>query len=114
MYATGGYGLWSLAAIPVEVAARREVFRWVDAIEVSNGRGREEEGRLALAVSRWLDLLAFGGSDAHRPEEVSAGVTLFEGTITTEADMVQALKEGCYRIHPPADGPKRGVPHGLP
>lgn len=110
MYATGGYGLWSLAAIPVEVAARREVFRWVDAIEVSNGR--EEETQLALAVSQRLALPALGGSDAHRPKEVGASVTLFEGTLTTGADLVRALKEGRYRLPPPAGGSKGGVGHG--
>lgn len=97
LYTTGGYGIWSPASIPVEVAARREIFRWVDGIEISNGRGREAERRLALAVGHRLELKTLGGSDAHRPEDVGARVTLFEGLIATEADLVRALREGNVR-----------------
>ena len=97
IYATGGYGVWSSSTIPVEVAARREVFRWVDAIEISTGCGREEEADLVLRVSRLLGLPILGGSDAHRPEEVGRSITLFEEALPSEVDLVQALKDG--RMH---------------
>ena len=100
IYATGGYGLWSPATIPAELAARREIFRWVDAIDVSDGHSQQDEAQLTLAVGRQLGLEIICGSDAHRAEEVGGGVTVFQGTIGTETDLIRALKEGnvCYAL----------------
>jgi predicted metal-dependent phosphoesterase TrpH len=97
IYTTGGYGLWSPATIPIELAARREIFRWVDAIEVSGGQTEHEEVQLTLAVGHQLGLRILCGSDAHQAEEVGGGVTVFHEAIETEADLIQAVKEGNVR-----------------
>jgi predicted metal-dependent phosphoesterase TrpH len=67
------------------------------AIEVINGGCKPEENAEACKLARRLDLPGVGGSDAHAPHEVGRAATWFPGTITTDAELVSALKRGGYR-----------------
>jgi predicted metal-dependent phosphoesterase TrpH len=75
-------------------AAAREMFSLVDGIEVLNGRVTASENRLARAVAAELGLPATGGSDAHQVSELGRYATAFPEPLTTEADLVAALRAG--------------------
>jgi hypothetical protein len=75
-------------------AAAREMFSLVDGIEVLNGRVTASENRLARAVAAELGLPATGGSDAHQVSELGRYATAFPEPLTSEADLVAALRAG--------------------
>lgn len=86
----------------MEEAASHPIFGLVDAVEVCNGHNRHVENCLALAVAERLRLKAVGGTDAHRPQEVGRCVTVFEGDIRNEEDLIEAIRTGSFY---PAKGP---------
>lgn len=75
-----------------ERAARREIFRMVDAIEVLNGACSEEENGFALRVARILGLAEVAGSDSHSGGSVGCVATLFEAAVTSERELCAAVK----------------------
>ncbi|NPA24549.1 MAG: PHP domain-containing protein [Deltaproteobacteria bacterium] len=83
--------------LTVESASRREMFKWVDGVEVLNGRVTENENRLAREVAAALHLPATGGSDAHQVSEVGRCATLFPAPFHDETGLVAALRSGDYR-----------------
>jgi predicted metal-dependent phosphoesterase TrpH len=79
-----------------EKAAARDLFQYVDAVEVLNGKVTEEENNLAAEVAQILGLPVTGGSDAHEVEEVGLYATRFAASIRNEQELVSALREGDY------------------
>jgi predicted metal-dependent phosphoesterase TrpH len=67
------------------------------AIEVQNGGCRPDENDEAAALARVLALPGIGGSDAHSAAKVGRAATWFPDRITTDAELVAALKQGSYR-----------------
>ncbi|MHB1420428.1 MAG: CehA/McbA family metallohydrolase [Bacillota bacterium] len=82
--------------LDIEHAAQKQVFKYVEALEVNNGSSREEEVALALGVSQLLKLPAIGGSDAHAARELGRCVTRFAKDIYTEVELVEELKAGRF------------------
>ena len=82
-------------------AARHPLFQVVDAIEVANGSNTERENLFALDVATRVGLVGTGGSDAHSTHGLGSCVTDVEGDISSEADLIEALKAGACR---PAEG----------
>jgi len=78
----------------VEEVSNRVLLRWVDGIEVYNGNDLDIQNLIAWEVSKQLQLVTTGGSDAHCIEDVGKFFTIFEGEISCEADLVAALREG--------------------
>jgi predicted metal-dependent phosphoesterase TrpH len=74
-----------------------DVMQGLTAIEVLNGGCRREANELAAELARILNLPGVGGSDAHERKYVGRVATRFPGTITTDAELVAALKHGSYR-----------------
>jgi len=74
----------------------RPLFKYVDAVEVLNGKVTEKENSFAKEVAAGLGLPATGGSDAHEVSEVGVYATQFSGTIKNGMDLIQGLKEGTY------------------
>jgi len=91
-----GYGRYRLD-LTLEVACRRPIFRLVDGIEVFNRKNNQEEDQLAMEVGRSLGLRIIGGSDAHRPEEIGSGVTIFPDRIKGEEELIAQLRAGNFR-----------------
>lgn len=85
---------------PKEACAHM-LFELVDAIEVVNGANTDQENRFALEVCRRLRMPGTGGSDAHSIHGLGKGVTLFDGPIRNEKDLLEALRAGACR---PAEG----------
>jgi predicted metal-dependent phosphoesterase TrpH len=75
-----------------EHAAKLEIFRSVDAIEVLNGACSEEENRFALKVARALGLAEVAGSDSHSHRSVGCVTTLLEAPVTSERGLIEAIK----------------------
>jgi len=92
---------WSLPK-SLEEAASHPIFELVDAVEVCNGHNRHVENCVALAVANRLGLKALGGTDAHGPQELGRCVTVFEGDIRGEEDLIEAIRTGGFY---PAKGP---------
>ncbi len=69
----------------------------ITAIEVMNGGAREEENAAAAELAQVLVLPGVGGSDAHSPNVVGVAATWFPDDITTDEELVVALKRGDFR-----------------
>ncbi|MDM8524479.1 PHP domain-containing protein [Desulfococcaceae bacterium HSG8] len=80
--------------LTVEKAMERPFFKYVDAIEVMNGKVTEKENGFASEVSAALGLPVTGGSDAHEVSEVGLYATRFPDSIKNENDLLNALKSG--------------------
>jgi predicted metal-dependent phosphoesterase TrpH len=66
------------------------------AIETSNGGALLEENEQAECLARLLGLPAIGGSDAHSVEQVGRTLTEFPHRISSDAELVAALKTGDF------------------
>ena len=73
----------------------------LDGIEVLNGNCTPDEMRQAKEAQEKLQLAATGGSDAHSVDAVGNYLTWFPEPVTTEAELVAAIKQRRCR---PADG----------
>lgn len=60
--------------------------------EVLNGRTEPHNNRRAYEIFQQFDITGFGGSDAHRLEEVGICATHFEHKIRHETDFIEAVK----------------------
>ncbi len=80
-----------------ERAAKRDLFRYVDAIESLNGRVNDSENIFTHRVAEILHLPETGGSDAHETSEIGIYATCFEEKIEDERDLIDALKNRRYR-----------------
>ena len=61
-------------------------------VEVYNGGSRDGEDDVALAMAEELGYLGIGGSDAHIVSHVGRCATRFPATITSESELVEALR----------------------
>lgn len=80
-----------------ERLAQREVFRFVDALEVFNGRSGAGEKEMAVQVAALLQKPGTGGSDAHSTLGVGGCVTRFDREIRSYEEFVSELRRGNYR-----------------
>lgn len=71
--------------------------RGLHGIEVLNGGNVREENQRAMKVCRELDMVAIGGSDAHSIRGVGKYATWFPEPVSTETELVAALKSGRVR-----------------
>ena len=85
----------SLGLTP-EKASKRELFKLVDAVEVLNGRVNASENIFTKKVSDICALPGTGGSDAHEINEVGIYATHFQDKVTTEKELIEALKSKVY------------------
>ncbi|MBN2898470.1 MAG: PHP domain-containing protein [Clostridia bacterium] len=66
------------------------------ALEGYNGRTKPEDNFKSISTADSLALPICGGSDAHTVEEIGNFVTVFEDAITSEADLIAALRSGRF------------------
>ena len=86
----------SKLGLTFEEAKERTIFRYVDAIEVMNGKVTNEENRFSSDVAAGLGFPETGGSDAHGTGEVGCYATVFQKKISDEKDLIEALHELDY------------------
>ena len=80
----------------VDDASNNDVFKWVDGMEVFNGRAPDWEIDLSQAVCDKLRLRGIGGSDAHNISSVGDCVTVFHNRVRNESDFIEELKAGRF------------------
>lgn len=80
----------------VEQAARKKALQFVDAIEIKNGKVTEQDNDLARQVAAKLGLPGTGGSDAHNVDDVGTFITIFDGSIDSDQQLVEALHSGNF------------------
>ena len=89
------------------------IFGMVDAIEVANGANTDHENRFALEAARHLGLGGTGGSDAHSLHGLGSCVTVFDGDVTSDSDLIEAIRSKAFsadqRAHLSPNPPKDGV-----
>jgi predicted metal-dependent phosphoesterase TrpH len=73
------------------------MLRNVTAIETHNGGCSPDGNRAALELSKRYGLPGIGGSDAHHLFQVGRCLTVFDDRVTSDEELVAALKTGRYR-----------------
>jgi predicted metal-dependent phosphoesterase TrpH len=74
----------------------REVVDALASVEVLNGSDTKIQNMAAQGLAHRFALPGIGGSDAHAPAEVGQAGTLFVDDIASEADFLDALRDGRY------------------
>jgi hypothetical protein len=74
----------------------RPLFKMVDSLEVLNSKVTEKENRFAAEVAKGIGLAGTGGSDAHQVSDVGLCATRFFSKITSEKELIDALRGGRY------------------
>ena len=82
----------------LEQACKRKIFRYVDAIEIGNGKLSPSENEMSRNVAVQLGLLGTAGSDAHRADEIGRWVMDFERDFSSEEELVRELKAGRFAV----------------
>ena len=77
-------------------AARNEVFGKVNAVEVLNSRGSEQENAFSLEIARRFGLKGTGASDAHKLADIGTFATEFERPIRCLEEFIQEIKAGRF------------------
>ena len=77
-------------------AADHPLFALVDEVEVANGGNTEQEDGFAVDLARTLAMTGTGGSDAHSLHGLGGYVTIFDGDVRSEADLIDALKAKAF------------------
>jgi predicted metal-dependent phosphoesterase TrpH len=89
------FGSGQLGLTP-EKAMERPLFKMVDSVEVLNSKVTEKENRFAAEVAKGIGLAGTGGSDAHQVSDVGLYATRFFSKITSEKELIDALRGGRY------------------
>ena len=89
------FGSGQLGLTP-EKAMERPLFKQVDGIEVLNSKVTEKENRFAWEVAKGLGRQGTGGSDAHQVSDVGIYATRFFSKVSSEKELIGALKSGRY------------------
>lgn len=77
-------------------AARNEVFGKVNAVEVLNSRGSDQENAFSLDVARRFGLKGTGASDAHKLADIGTFATDFERPISCLEEFIEEIKAGRF------------------
>ena len=80
----------------LERACRNDVFDMVDAVEVFNGRGSEQENAFSHEIAKQFGLGGTGASDAHKLDDIGTFATEFERPIRNLDDFITELKSGRF------------------
>ena len=80
----------------LERATRNQIFSMIDAVEVLNSRGSEEENAFSHEMARWFDLPGTGASDAHKLDDIGTFATEFRGRIRSLDDLIREIRGGSF------------------
>lgn len=74
----------------------RDTVAFFESVEAINGSDSKLKNLAATGLAKGFRLPGIGGSDAHAQDEVGRAATRFESNITTDAELLAALKSGRY------------------
>ena len=80
----------------LERACENTVFPMVDAVEVLNGRGSEQENAFSRDIARQFGMGGTGASDAHKLEDLGTCATEFRSDIRCLEDFIAELRGGRF------------------
>jgi predicted metal-dependent phosphoesterase TrpH len=83
-----------------------------DAIEAINGRNTIDSNRKAIALAERAHLPVVAGSDAHRPEKIGEGLTIFPDDCRTVDDLIKAILEGRTHVEGAGRGTRETLRYG--
>ena len=66
-------------------------------VEIYNGGSRDDEDAVAAAMADEFGYIGIGGSDSHIVSHIGRCATEFPEPVTTEAELVAALKSEQFR-----------------
>ena len=69
----------------------------VEIVEIYNGGSRDDEDQVSIDMAQRLNYHGIGGSDAHIVSHIGRCGTEFVDPISTEADLVGALRAGRFK-----------------
>ena len=99
-HTTGGANLYTaMQGLGMDLECdwdKLRVLRELDAIEGINGQVDEDVNAKAGLLAQFLRKPTVGGSDAHSVDMVGTAATRFPHPISTDDELVQALKSGQY------------------
>ena len=81
----------------VERYSKKTVCRFLDTIEVLNGRATERQNRFSQELCRRLNMKSTGGSDAHSLKDIPSFATRFEKEINNVEELITELKAGRFK-----------------
>ena len=105
-YREQGAGSPALYSEMLDRACRNGVFPLVDAVEVFNGRGSEQENAFSHEIASRFGMRGTGASDAHKLDDLGTFATEFQRPIRCLEDFILELREG--RFAPVALGKRIG------
>lgn len=65
-----------------------------DALEVINARSGNRDNNKTKLLADSMKLPGIGGSDSHEPETIGMAWTVFSGSISSEEDVLEAIRHG--------------------
>ena len=83
--------------------AEHGVPKGVRIVEIHNGGSRGDEDAVAKAMAEELGYVGIGGSDSHIVSHIGRCATAFPDPVTTEAELVEALRSEQFRAIPRSD-----------
>ena len=93
----------------LERACRNSVFSMIDAVEVFNGRGSDQQNAFSHELATNFGMKGTGASDAHRLSEIGTYATEFHRPVHSLEDFIGELKAG--RFEPVALRKRAGTAH---
>ena len=81
----------------LERARSNPLLGLVNAIEVSNGRGTDEQNEFSVSLAEALGMPGTGASDAHAAADFGVAATEFERPVSGVDDLIRELKAGRFR-----------------
>jgi predicted metal-dependent phosphoesterase TrpH len=84
-------------AAALERARSNPLLAMVDAIEVLNARGEDDQNAFSTSLAEALGMPETGASDAHAEADFGAAATAFERPVRGVEDLIRELKTGRFR-----------------
>lgn len=78
-------------------ACESPLYELVDAIEVLNGRGGDNENAFSQDIARRLGMPGVGTSDAHEVKHIGRYATRFERRVSSLDELIAELRAGRFR-----------------
>ncbi len=77
-------------------AESNDMYRFVAALEILNGRGTLKENTFAQRLAETMGMPGSGGTDSHQRTDIGKTATFFDADVTTERELVKAISSGRF------------------
>lgn len=77
-------------------AESNDMYRFVAALEILNGRGSLKENNFAQRLATTMGMPGSGGTDSHQRSDIGKTATYFDAAISTERELIEAIRSGRF------------------